>query len=152
MVVETPIGSITLFNVHPHVPVLRRSRCGIGPIRLPIRFDAERRHRDVRRLVTLLDGADGPLLVLGDFNMSEHSADYRLVSTRLADAFVEVARGFGHTFPRVGALPRNLPVPWPMLRLDYVWHSPELRPRSARVGPSGGSDHHSVVVRLTRAR
>ena len=151
MVVDAPIGSVTLFNVHPYVPRLVWSDRGLGPLRLPTGYNTSQRSAEISQLLDLVDGTTGPRLVTGDFNMSEYSADYRRMRARLGDAYREVGYGFGHTFPRFGAFPRALPAPWPVLRLDYVWHSAELRPLTAQVGPSGGSDHHPVIVRFGRA-
>ena len=149
LVVEAPLGRLTLFNVHPAVPRLHAE--GPGPFGLPIVYDTARRSAEVARLVELVDGADGPVIVTGDFNLSEYGRDYRLLQLRLGDAYRSAGGGFGHTFPRAGSFPRNLPAPWPVVRLDYVWHSPDLQPLAADVGPSGGSDHRSVVVRLEKA-
>lgn len=146
LLVQTPLGPLTLFNVHPAVPTVRAD--GQGPLGLPIAYDTTRRSAEVARLVELVDGAGGPVLVTGDFNLSEYSRDYRLLRARLGDAYRAAGWGFGHTFPRAGSFPKSLPAPWPVVRLDYVWHSPELRPIAAHVGPSGGSDHRAVVVRL----
>ena len=151
LVVDAPGGPLTLVNLQLPIPRFTWSERGLGPLHLPVGYDGEPRSAELRRLLALVDRVDGPLLVVGDFNMTEYSLDYRRVQARLGDAYRAVGRGFGHTFPRLGAVPARLPAPWPVLRLDYVWHSPELRPLSARVGPSGGSDHHAVVVRLGRA-
>jgi vancomycin resistance protein VanJ len=149
MVVEAPSGPLTLLNVHTRIPRLCWSQCR-GAARLLPTFTADRCRTDVLHLVRLLDEVEGPLLVMGDFNMTEYSDHYRLVRARLTDAYRAVGRGFGHTFPRLGTFPHGLPVPWPMLRLDYVWHSAHFRPVSAHLGKSGGSDHRPVVVRLAR--
>jgi vancomycin resistance protein VanJ len=145
---EAPSGPVTVFNVH--VPVPRPEWCErpVGPLRLPFRFNVERRRIAVRRLMERIDAVEGPCLVLGDFNMTERSRDYRLVRARLGDAYRAVGGGFGHTFPVVGSFPVSLPAPWPVLRLDYVWHSADFRPLTAHLGRPGGSDHHPVVVRL----
>ena len=57
------------------------------------------------------------------------------------DAFREVGRGFGQTYPGAGfsgnqrfqiggfSLPR-----W-LIRLDYIWHSPHWQPTAASIGP-----------------
>ena len=58
LVVETPQGPLTLFNVHPAVPSLRAE--GPGPFGLPIIYDTARPEHRVARLVELLDGAAGP--------------------------------------------------------------------------------------------
>ena len=150
MAVDGPSGPLTLINVQLPLPRLVWSERRLGPLGLPTGYDAEPRSAEIRHLCDLVDGVDGPVLMMGDFNMSEYSPDYRRIRARLGDAYRAAGWGFGHTFPRLGAFPRRLPAPWPVLRLDYVWHSPELRPVSAHVGPSGRSDHHPVVVRLTR--
>jgi endonuclease/exonuclease/phosphatase (EEP) superfamily protein YafD len=36
----------------------------------------------------------------------------------------------------------------PLVRIDYVFHSADLRAISARVGPSTGSEHLPVVADL----
>lgn len=147
MVVEAPSGQVTLLNIHTRIPRLVWSR-PLGLLRWPTGFDAGLRHAEVGELVRVLDGVAGPLLVLGDFNLTERNADYRAMRARLGDAYCGVGRGLGHTFPRVFAFPRALPAPWPLLRLDYVWHSAEFRPIAAYVGRSGGGDHHPVIVRF----
>lgn len=150
MIVDAPSGPITVFNVHPYIPRLRLATP--GPKRWsPVWFDSGRRRAEIRRLLELVDRVHGPLLVLGDFNMTEYSADYRSVKKRLGDAWLTAGRGLGLTFPRALALPRLLPSPWPLLRIDYAWFSPELRPVWARSAPSGGSDHRPVVVRFANA-
>ena len=148
--IDAPGGRLTLFNIHTKIPRLRRSRWGLGPFVVPASFHAERRLREVHRLCAMLDATDGPLLAMGDFNMTERSEDHALIARRLVDAYREVGRGLGHTFPAWLTFPPGLPLPFPVLRLDHVWHSEHFRAVSARVGPSAGSDHHSVIVRLKR--
>ena len=58
-----------------------------------------------------------------------------------SDSFDEAGWGLGHTM-------RAPLVRVPALRLDYVWHTPELRPIEARVGAEAGSDHLPVVTHL----
>lgn len=151
MAVDAPIGTLTLFNIQTPIPRLGLGERHLGPLPLPSGYDTEPRSADIRRLVELVDTVRGPLVVMGDFNMTEYSADYRLLRARLGDAYRSVGWGFGHTFPRFGAFPKALPAPWPLLRLDYVWYTPDLRPLAADVGPSGRSDHHPVIVRLARS-
>jgi vancomycin resistance protein VanJ len=86
-----------------------------------------------------------PLVLLGDFNMTRLQAQYRRVATAgLVDAFLVAGRGFGRTFPlRRGRVPLL-----PVLRLDYIWLSPELEVLTARVGADAGSDHLPVLADL----
>ena len=150
LVVDAPGGRLTLFNVHTKIPRLRRSRRLIGRFVVPVSFHAERRFVEVHRLCELLDATAGPLLALGDFNMTERSQDHACIARRLTDSYRLVGRGLGHTFPAWLTFPAGLPLPFPVLRLDHVWHSEHFRTVAARVGPSAGSDHHSVIVRLSR--
>ena len=152
LVVGAPGGPLTLLNVHTKIPRLRRSRLPFGRFVVPASFHAERRLREVHRLCAILDAVEGPLLAMGDFNMTERSEDHALIARRLTDAYRAAGRGLGHTFPAWLTFPAGLPLPFPALRLDHVFHSEHFRTVSARVGPSAGSDHHAVIVRLERRK
>jgi endonuclease/exonuclease/phosphatase (EEP) superfamily protein YafD len=148
MTVDAPTGPLTYFNIHTRIPYIRKSRKSLFGLHLPLEFRAERRTNEVRALAEMLDAVDGPLIVTGDFNMTERSADHRLISRRLNDAYRSVGTGFGLSFPRRGAFPRPFPSPIPLLRLDYVWHSEPFQPAWAYIGDAGHSDHHPVVAGL----
>ena len=151
MTIETPGGPITYLNIHTRIPHVRKTRRMIGRLRIPLEFHAERRRVEVRRLAGMLEEIDGPVIVGGDFNMTEHSPDHRLMSRRLRDAYQAVGAGLGHSYPRAGSFPHAFPAPWPILRLDYVWHSAHFEPSWAYRGDAGHSDHHPIVVGLRRA-
>ena len=148
MTIESPAGPITYLNIHTRIPYVRKTHRGIRGLKLPLEFHAERRRDEVRKLVSLLEGVDGPLIVGGDFNMTERSPDHRLLSRRLRDAYRAVGAGLGLSFPRRGAFPVAFPAPWPMLRLDYVWHSEHFASAWAYRGDAGHSDHHPIVAGL----
>jgi endonuclease/exonuclease/phosphatase family metal-dependent hydrolase len=148
MTIESPFGPITYLNIHTRIPHIRKTHRKLGPLRFPLDFHSERRSVEVRKLVAMLDEIDGPVIVGGDFNMTERSLDHRLMSERLHDAYRAVGSGFGHTFPRTGSFPHTFPAPWPVLRLDYVWHSGHFESSWAYRGDAGHSDHHPIVVRL----
>jgi vancomycin resistance protein VanJ len=150
MIVDAPDGPITYFNVHTKIPRVYRSRECDGGLLGRVLY-TERRSREVRRLATMLDKVEGPVIVGGDFNMTERCADYRLVAARLRDAYKAVGAGLGHTFPAWGRGPRTFPAPFPMLRLDYIWHSDHFSAAWAQRGDAGQSDHHPIVVGLRRA-
>lgn len=150
VVVAAPGGPLTLLNVHTKIPRLRRSRVVCGRLAVPTSFSAARRLAEVRHLCELIDATAGPLLAMGDFNMTERSEDHALIARRLTDAYRVAGRGLGHTFPAWLKFPAGLPLPFPALRLDHVFHSEHFRTLSARVGPSAGSDHHAVIARLAR--
>lgn len=102
--------------------------------------------RDLDRLARLaLERA--PAILVGDFNTTEFSDAYRrIAATGLTDAFRSVDGSLGFTFP----LPfryHGAPLV-PLVRIDYLWHTPDLVTTAARVGADGGSDHLPLLVEL----
>ncbi len=89
---------------------------------------------------------DGPAILMGDFNITDQSADYtELSGSRLKDAFREVGWGFGPTWPnRIQYIGNFIP----LLRIDYVWHSDDFQAISAHTGPWAKSDHLPLIVEL----
>lgn len=147
MTIDTPRGPVTYVNVHTKIPHVHRERL-FGLLTVPRRFHAGRRLGEVRSLCDLVRASDGPVVIGGDFNMTERSEDYRLLAAVLRDAYRAVGVGLGHTFPRTGSYPRPFPAPWPTLRLDYLWHSDHFTAAWSYRGEAGESDHHPVVVGL----
>jgi endonuclease/exonuclease/phosphatase family metal-dependent hydrolase len=91
--------------------------------------------------------ASTPSLLVGDFNKTPFSLLYRRLRRHgLLDAFREVGMGCGFTFPIFGRYKR-IPLP-PLVRIDYVWHTSDLRAIRCRTGPDGGSDHLPLQAEL----
>lgn len=80
-----------------------------------------------------------PTLMLCDCNMTDSSETYHELRKVLKDSFQERGQGIGHTLI-------NSSIPFPVQRLDYVWHTSALQPLEAFVGSDGGSDHLPVVA------
>jgi endonuclease/exonuclease/phosphatase (EEP) superfamily protein YafD len=148
MIVETSAGPITFINLHTKIPHIQSTHHRGRLPGFPLDFRAQRRHAEIQMLMGVIEKIEGPLVVSGDFNMTERSSDYRLLATRLKDAYKAVGVGLGHSFPRRGSFPIAFPAPWPTLRLDYVWHSNHFAPTWAYRGDAGKSDHHPIVVGL----
>lgn len=88
-------------------------------------------------------------LVVGDFNLTERNAVYReICKTGLVDSYRERRSDPGFTFPAFGRY-RHIPLP-PLLRIDYIWHTPDLRCVSIERTNSGDSDHLGLIARITR--
>lgn len=147
MIVDTPGGPVTYLNLHTKIPHIRTTR-RLGRIRFPKAFHADRRRREVSWLCAMLARTDGPVVIGGDFNMTERSQDYKMLAQHFQDSYRAVGVGLGHTFPKRGSFPRAFPMPWPMLRLDYLWHSDHFATAWAYRGDAGRSDHHPVVAGL----
>ncbi|MBD2233851.1 endonuclease/exonuclease/phosphatase family protein [Phormidium tenue] len=100
-----------------------------------------RRAAEVDLLKQAVQTRDRPTVILCDCNMTDTSQTHAELRSVLTDSFQQAGWGWGHTL-RVGS------VPWPLQRVDYVWHTADLRSVSARVGDRAGSDHYPVVTTL----
>lgn len=114
------------------------------------------REEQAQAVVNLVQSHSGPLIAPTDFNATDQSTAYQILTDTLHDSWREAGWGPGHTFP--GAAPNGhgsrlqfmgLPLPRWLLRIDYVFHSDHWQAISARTGPwDGTSDHRPVVVTL----
>lgn len=86
-----------------------------------------------------LASPDEPTLLLGDFNMTDQHESYALLNEAgFIDSFRAAGWGFGATFPAIA-------LPFPLVRIDYIWSSPQLVPINSYVGEDAGSDHLPVI-------
>ena len=149
MIVDVDGAAITLINVHLNAPqVTTRRLRQFRPVKVVLDYDTSQRAGDFPSLLREIDAVAGPLVVMGDFNTSDREPPYAELAGRLHDAYRETAWGFGFTFPDNRRIAR-LTVPFPLVRIDYVWSRGGLAPVAARVAcDSGGSDHCAVVADL----
>ena len=77
-------------------------------------------------------------IVCGDFNDTPMSYVYRTMSRGLDDAFSRCGEGYSHTY-------RGF---FDLLRIDFVFASPDLELLSYEVPEIGASDHFPVLVRV----
>jgi endonuclease/exonuclease/phosphatase (EEP) superfamily protein YafD len=136
--VELDFGgqALAFYNVHP-----------VHPLR-GIRFDGESRAEEVTETLRRATSERIPTLIVGDFNLTDQSADYARITALYGDAYRAVGWGPGFTFPEWRATRLGIPLP-PLARIDYVFHDVSFTPLEARVwSSSGGSDHRGLLVRL----
>jgi vancomycin resistance protein VanJ len=134
---------LTVFVAHPRPPRITRT----GAV-----FDADTAGQI--EMVAEMAVAREPALVLGDFNMTERQPEHGFLrSAGLIDAFQESgARGasfprrIGHTH-RFGDSASRMRLR-PVIRIDYVWYTPQLIAHRVWVGGDAGSDHLPVLARL----
>ncbi len=94
----------------------------------------------VRELVAFWDGRERTVL-LGDMNSWPDSAEMDLLrQAGLYDSFAAVGSGDGYTFASNDLYQR----------IDYIWHSPDLRVRGLVIPQSTASDHLGVAVTVER--
>jgi endonuclease/exonuclease/phosphatase family metal-dependent hydrolase len=141
---------LAVISAHPPPP---------RPSPLKLRFDANTQAQ-IRSLAGLAN-QHAPAVLLGDFNMTDTHAEYAyMTSTGLQDAFKASGRGRGSTLPRrIGPWKRNLwlngLIRWvplmPLFRIDFIWHTSQLRSLDCWVGTDAGSDHLPVLAVLAFA-
>lgn len=125
----------TVYNVHP-----------VPPFSLEQGLELLPHSRQLAAVMERVEAERGPLVMLGDFNMTDQFDEYRRITASYADAYRTAGGGgFGFTFPDGDRLP--LP---PLVRLDYVFCSRDWRAiDSGVIASSGTSDHRPVWARLT---
>ena len=89
-----------------------------------------------RALLGAARGRKGPLVVCGDFNTPPRDMVHAMLADAWTDAAGSVGSGFGYTVPS----------PMPLLRIDYVWLSRELRAVRTSVPAVTDSDHRPVIA------
>lgn len=141
MVITFSVGSrgLTLVRVHSYS----------GPGNVAERND------EAAAITAFASAHQGPLVVAGDFNATDQNGTYHLITSVLRDSWREAGDGLGHTFPGTPTNPGSRPVilgiksPMWLVRIDYVFHSPDLFARTAQIIPSdGASDHRPVMATL----
>ena len=92
------------------------------------------------QMIPLLSTETGPLLVIGDFNATEHSLVYqRLKAAGLRSAHDVRGRGYATTWPN----DQNFPS---LIRIDQAFLSPAVECERIVEGRGRGSDHKPLVV------
>ena len=148
---QTPLGTIDLFSVHPTSPheALNRLR-GEGALReiasgrilagraVPsVVANAELRERQVQEIALEAKTAGHPVIIAGDTNLPELSYVFGHYLGDYQDGFAETGNGFGYTFPTTHT-------PW--MRIDRVLASADLRFLRTFVGQGKASDHHALIA------
>ena len=133
---------IGIVNVHTHSPQLMASRLMGLRLGYPSGFVNRWRDLEVRELMQAIEKMEGPLVVLGDFNLTELQVVYGEMTRVLRDAHKEAGYGLGLTRTPLRGLG---PALW---RIDFVFYTPELVALSTMHGEFAGSDHRPVVAEL----
>jgi vancomycin resistance protein VanJ len=133
--VETPYGTMEVWNVHPppavSQPGWESQRAILAAVAGEIEAETE------------------PLIVLGDFNTTDQTENYRLIADHMTDVHWSVGRGFAFTFPYPRRYGVDSPLLGPMVGIDHIFVSDHFTPQAIKVIPSGhGSDHLPVVATL----
>ncbi|MDF2439137.1 MAG: vancomycin resistance protein VanJ [Abditibacteriota bacterium] len=79
-----------------------------------------------------------PIVVVGDFNTPPRGHVYAGLASRFHDSWQGAGWGTGDSFRS----------DWPVVRIDYVWHSRHFQARRAFTAPSQASDHRPLITDL----
>jgi vancomycin resistance protein VanJ len=125
---------LVIINAHPFAPSV--------PVGRPVRFGFDARQRDIdilriRRSIDRVLGMTRPVIVLGDFNVTDREPAFEDLARGLWDAHEEVGQGIGSTWRpnQIGFLPFGL------LRIDHFLGGPGTRPLSIGEECVPSSDH-----------
>lgn len=145
---DTPV---TLFNVHVPLPRMNDQPVtrlpDISEISLLEGFSTQNQTAQIQMLIAEAKGVAPPVLILGDFNTGDRQTNYGRMQDAFHDTFREVGWGFGLTFP---ARRRTWEVSaFPVIRIDYVFHSADWRSHHVELGEGGDADHRYIVADLT---
>lgn len=132
-IVDLPAGPVAVWNAHPYAPLAWGAQ-----------------QRQIAHLARDIATVDGPLIVGGDFNTTDQTEAYSMLSRQLHNAHWDTGWGFGFSFP--SSVPRiRGKVAFPsMVRIDHIFYSEHFFARQAgTLSNSGGSDHLPVVAELS---
>ncbi len=139
---------VTVYNVHLNAPVNARWEPSPNPLDLLAIYQRGTRSERVGAILADAQAQPGPVLLAGDFNLTDRTYDYRRLADQLTDVFAATGWGLGATFPAPESTRRLVGLVSPLIRIDYVWAGRDVSPRAARVVEAAGSDHLGLVARL----
>ena len=111
-------------------------------------FDDSSRAQQAELVRHLAADEEEPVLILGDFNMTDATQEYRDFTTIYTDVYRRTTRGFGATFPNWQYEYPELDFLPSLIRLDYAFASRDVDTMAARVIYDGMSDHYPLWVRI----
>jgi len=141
-------NSVTVINVSMTAPELKRRRLpGVRWVKYIRNYRTSKRSREIATLLRTIERVQGPMVIAGDFNLSDREPDYDLLAARLHDSYRETNWGFGNTFPGSMDL-GGVPISLPFLRIDYIWSAGGVVPAATQVACGSASDHCMVVAEM----
>ena len=131
---------VHVFTVHLSWPAIHwEELTGI-----PIGLTEGRQSRQVDFLIAEAKKVKGPVLILGDFNMSDQSETYELLTREYGDAFRDGGWGLGFTFPNSTTM-KGVQLDVPIVRIDYIFYSNHFDIVGSDVDCIPGSSDHCAL-------
>lgn len=92
----------------------------------------------LRKAGDYADNGKRPAIICGDFNQTPASKLLNVLRENFIDSWEESGSGFGFTWLN----------PMPVFKIDYIFHSPHLKPISSESVKNGFSDHCGLITRF----
>ncbi|MEG4319269.1 MULTISPECIES: endonuclease/exonuclease/phosphatase family protein [unclassified Microcoleus] len=142
---------IVIYNMESSSPWLKQHKI-LRFLKIPV-YTYGKRFPEIQDLVQRLEQETLPVIVAGDFNMTDDSQDYEIVQKVMQDSFRKSGFGLGFTWPHGWPLKflvktSNLKLNYPLCRIDYIWYSKHWGAKSSSVLEATGSDHLPVGAEL----
>ncbi|UNU24109.1 endonuclease/exonuclease/phosphatase family protein [Microcoleus vaginatus] len=149
---------VVIYNMQATGPWLKLSKKWRF-LKIPV-YKYDKRSPEIQDLVQRVERETLPVIVAGDFNMTDETQDYDSVQKVLQDSFRKSGFGFGFTWPHGWELKllvksSNWRLNYPVCRIDYIWYSKHWGAKSSSVLEATESDHLPVgaeLILLTAAR
>ena len=121
-------------------------------LKIPV-YNYGPRSPEIQDLVQRVEREILPVIVAGDFNMTDETQDYDRLQKVMQDAFRKSGWGFGFTWPHGWELKLlvkslNWRLNYPVCRIDYIWYSKHWGAKSSSVLEATESDHLPVAAEL----
>ncbi|MEG4984190.1 endonuclease/exonuclease/phosphatase family protein [Microcoleus sp. BR0-C5] len=142
---------VVIYNMQATGPWLKISK-KFGFIKIPV-YKYDKRSPEIQDLVQRVERETLPVIVAGDFNMTDETQDYDRVQKVMQDSFRKSGFGFGFTWPHGWELKflvkrSNWRLNYPVCRIDYIWYSKHWGAKSSSVLEATESDHLPVAAEL----
>lgn len=151
--VETPQGTIQVYNIHPTSPRHALSRLSLSSVwsgagTQDVALETGQRDDESREIRKFVDAGEPgvPTLVLGDFNLASDSSIFRRHWGDLTDAFK--AGGWGYGYTSSCGTSKRWPSNCPWLQVDHILTNSQWEVRRCWIGETDGSDHRLMAARL----
>lgn len=131
---------VHVFTVHLVWPSIRWEE-SIG---IPTGLNEYWQAKQIDFLMAEAKKVDGPVLLMGDFNMSDQSHTYKLLTEEYGDAFRDGGWGLGFTFPNSTTM-KGVQLDVPVVRIDYIFYSDHFDIVGADVDCIPGSSDHCAL-------
>lgn len=151
--IQAPGKSIRIFNLHMQTTNLNQGRSalsrqkGLGVeaekkalMNLSNQMEGNliRRTNQAKQVREIIDNSKNPIIVCGDFNDTPSSFTYRHIKGDLQDGFKTAGNGYGYTFKGM----------YRFLRIDYIFHSSDLKGINYQSPSFDWSDHNPVIFEI----